>query len=63
METWLKPLVFCLWLFLHCCVLRQVSKAGSYLEDLAILGMVGFGVAAIAICYAVATYYIFLFLR
>ena len=63
MEAWLKPLVFCLWLFLHCCVLRQVTKMGSRLEDLAILGMVAFGGVVALVCYAVVTYYIFLFVR
>ena len=63
MEGWLKPLVFFLWLFLHCCVLRQVSKMGSKLETLAILGMVAFGGVAALIVYGVITYCIYLFVR
>lgn len=59
----LKPLVLCLWLFLHCALLRQVSKNGSKMEELAIFGMVGFVIICAIICYAWVTYYIYLFLR
>ena len=59
----LKPLVLCLWLFLHCTLLRQVSKNGSKMEELAIFGMVGFVVVSAIICYALVTYYLYLFLR
>lgn len=63
MEILLKPLVVCVWLFLHSFLLYRVARRNSGVESFAVWCMVCWGVVGAVICYILVTYYIFLFVR